>query len=171
MSSRRSSSDRAGSRMLTASGFVLVNPLHAAVPVERQENCPYSPVSRLFRSPLYLSIADVPGAAAADLSDLASAATELNDGPWLDRDRTWQLKRVALERIYAMRVDMDRFAAWQNRQPSDLHRFAIWCAISERFGPSTIEWPAELRSFDAIGGVARSRHLRDACEPTDDTHG
>lgn len=138
-------------------GFVLVNPLHAAAPGERQEDCPYSPVSRLFRSPLYISVGDVPGAADVDLADLACAATELNAGELLDRDRTWRLKRTALERIHAAGARREDFAHWRSRQPVELEHFAVWCAISERFGPSTTRWPAELRRVDAPGVEAFAR--------------
>jgi len=135
-------------------GFVLVNPLHASAPGPVQEACPYSPVSRLYRSPLYLSVPDVPGAAAADLSDLAGAAAVLNSGPRIDRDRVWHLKCTALERIRATGVGADAFAAWRAAQPPELHRFAVWCALSERYGPSSTSWPAGLRRFDDAGVAA-----------------
>ena len=142
-------------------GFVLVNPLHATAPVAQQEDCPYSPVSRLFRSPMYLSVPDVPGAAAADLADLASAAAELNRGTRIDRDRVWYLKCTALDRIRATGVGNDAFAAWRHVQPPELHRFAVWCALSERYGPSSTTWPAGLRRFDDTGVAAFAAAARE----------
>ncbi len=38
--------------------FVLLNPLHAVLPVVPQENSPYSPASRRFANPLYLRVED-----------------------------------------------------------------------------------------------------------------
>jgi 4-alpha-glucanotransferase len=134
--------------------FVLVNPLHAAAPVDHQEDCPYSPVSRLFSSPLYISIPDVPGAASVDLADLEGDALAINAADRLDRDRTWRLKRTALERIYATRTGWDDYVSWRSDQPPELRHFAVWCAISERFGPSTTTWPADLRRLDAAGVAA-----------------
>lgn len=131
--------------------FVLVNPLNAAAPVEAQEDCPYSPVTRYFRSPLYLSVADVPGADGTDLSDLALAGAELNRGDRIDRDRVWLVKREALRRIRATRAGEAEFAAWRDRQPPDLRRFATWCAASEVFGPSTTTWPADMHRWTAAG--------------------
>jgi hypothetical protein len=56
-------------------GMVLVNPLHAVVPLRPQQASPYFPSSRRFRNALYLRIEEVPGAAAlgADLERLAAA--------------------------------------------------------------------------------------------------
>lgn len=145
-------------------GFVLVNPLHAAAPGKHQEGYPYSPVSRLFRSPLYISVVDVPGAAAVDLTDLARALNEVNARGLLDRDRAWASKRAALERIHAARVGRETFARWRSRQPPELEHFAVWCAISERFGPSTACWPEELRRIDAPDVTAFARTVADRVE-------
>lgn len=134
--------------------FVLVNPLHAAAPVDAQESCPYAPVSRFFGNPVNLSIADVPGAAVTDLSDLAGAVADTNRSAWLDRDRVWQLKREALRRIRQARAAEAEFAAWRDLQPPELRWFAVWCALSERFGASTTTWPAAYRARDGAGVTA-----------------
>jgi 4-alpha-glucanotransferase len=131
--------------------FVLVNPMNAAAPVDAQENCPYSPVTRFFRSPLYLSIRDVPGAALADLSDLSPVASELNQADRIDRDRIWQIKREALQRIRGTRTGESDFVTWRDRQPAEVRRFAVWCAASEVFGPSTTAWPADLQRWTGAG--------------------
>src|SRR5215469_4879078 len=41
-------------------GFVLVNPLHAAEPLPPVSASPYLPMTRLFTSPLYLRVEDIP---------------------------------------------------------------------------------------------------------------
>ena len=43
-------------------GALLVNPLHANIPVTPQQPSPYYPSSRRFRNIIYLRVADVPGA-------------------------------------------------------------------------------------------------------------
>ena len=59
-------------------GFVLINPLHAVAPTAGQEASPYLPATRRFRNPIYLRVAEVPGADGVDLEDDAGRA--LSDG-------------------------------------------------------------------------------------------
>ena len=65
-------------------GFVLINPLHAVAPTPGQEASPYLPATRRFRNPIYLRVAEVPGADGVDLEDDAGRA--LSDGT-ADRPR------------------------------------------------------------------------------------
>ncbi|MCU1362122.1 MAG: 4-alpha-glucanotransferase [Ilumatobacteraceae bacterium] len=86
-------------------GFVMVNPLHAASPVGKQEASPYSPTSRRFLNPIYLDVdavaASVPQSLlGANLSHLAAAGRALNDRRIIDRDRVLMLKNDALEAIW-----------------------------------------------------------------------
>ena len=64
-------------------GAVLVNPLHANVPVLPQQPSPYYPSSRRFRNIIYLRIADVPGATllGSELAPLDHAGRALTSGP------------------------------------------------------------------------------------------
>jgi len=126
-------------------GFLLVNPMHAAAPVAVQEDCPYAPVSRLFRHPLYLDVRAVPGAGSVDLTAAAAAGTKLNGSRLIDRSAVWQVKREALLAIHATGAARDGFTAWQAGQGPELGRFAVWCALSEDLGASTTSWPAALR--------------------------
>lgn len=135
-------------------GFVLVNPMHAAAPTENQENCPYSPVTRLFRNPIYLSVPDVPGARSIDLTEFARAGAELNGVERIDRDTVWRVKQAALRRIREVHADEAEFTSWRSGQPMELRRFAIWCTLSERFGASTTTWPDEYRSADSAAVLA-----------------
>src|SRR2546430_13569233 len=67
---------RLGARIL------LVNPLSAPIPGVPQQPSPYYPSSRRFRNPLYLNIADMPGAreAGLDLEPRARGGQDLNVG-------------------------------------------------------------------------------------------
>src|SRR5947209_16152591 len=58
-------------------GFLLINPLHAVAPIPQQEASPYLPATRRFRNPLYLRVAEVPGADGVDLeADAGRALSE-----------------------------------------------------------------------------------------------
>src|SRR5262249_19057227 len=59
----------------TGATFSLISPLAAPIPVLPQQPSPYFPSTRLFRSPLYLSIGEVPGAREiSGFSDVARKA-------------------------------------------------------------------------------------------------
>ena len=80
-------------------GMVLINPLHAALPVLPQEASPYSPSSRRYLNPLYLRIEALPGAARLeqDLQRLATLGRALNEDRHIDRDRVFRLKQEAFQ--------------------------------------------------------------------------
>ena len=90
-------------------GFVLINPLHAVAPTAGQEASPYLPATRRFRNPIYLRVAEVPGADGVDLED--DAGRKLNDGPLIDRDAIWARKREVLMRIFFAHGGGEAFAA------------------------------------------------------------
>jgi 4-alpha-glucanotransferase len=123
-------------------GFLLVNPMHAAAPTPGQQASPYYPATRRFRSPLYLRIEDIPGAAELDdLPRLAKLGHALNDSREIDRDAVWRLKLSALELL------------WERRRPqpavgADMHQFATWAALTEQFGADWRGWPVAYRHPD-----------------------
>ncbi|HVE47578.1 MAG TPA: 4-alpha-glucanotransferase, partial [Acidimicrobiales bacterium] len=84
-------------------GMCLSSPLHAPLPIARQQASPYFPSSRCFRSPLYLRIEDVPGAGEQlpDVAALADKGRALNNDRRVDRDEVWRLKLQALESLWA----------------------------------------------------------------------
>ncbi|MFK0045839.1 4-alpha-glucanotransferase [Streptomyces sp. NPDC090741] len=121
-------------------GFVQVNPLHAAVPGKPTDPSPYRPSSRRFPDPVHLRIEDVPEYADCPdreaLGELAGQGAELRrevteKGALIDRDAVWELKRRALELLYAAprtperEADYRRFCA---EQGAALDRHAAWCA-------------------------------------------
>nr|WP_246215360.1 4-alpha-glucanotransferase [Modestobacter muralis] len=123
-------------------GFVLVNPLHAVAPTPEQEASPYLPATRRFRNPVYLRIADVPGADAVDVEGDAGPA--LNDGELIDRDAIWALKRRVLQRVFDAGIDETALRDWWWHQGQPLMDWATWCAVADAHGPDWHTWPAEL---------------------------
>lgn len=136
-------------------GLTLLNPLHASLPGVPQEPSPYSPSSRCWRNPLYLSIEDVPGAAAADGFGVARVAGRaLNDSRRIDRDEVWRLKLGVLEEVWrGFRAD-DRFLRYLEEGGPTLYGYATFCALSEVHGRRWHSWPAGLRA-PGSGDVSR----------------
>lgn len=121
-------------------GFIQVNPLHAAVPGTPTDPSPYRPSTRRFPDPVHLRIEDVPEYAQCPdreaLDDLAARGAELRravleKGELIDRDAVWELKRRALELLYAVPRTAGRaaaYAAFRAEQGDPLDRHAAWCA-------------------------------------------
>lgn len=136
-------------------GFVLVNPLHAAAPVEPMAPSPYLPVTRRFANPLYLRVEDIPeldrvdGAQRAQITALAQELRALNtDSGLLDRDRSWAAKRIALRMIFEAGLDASRqaeFEQWIAAEGDGVRAFATWCAIADAHGAENRLWPEALR--------------------------
>ncbi|HSL08562.1 MAG TPA: 4-alpha-glucanotransferase, partial [Pseudonocardiaceae bacterium] len=122
-------------------GAVLVNPLHAVTPTCPVQPSPYSPSSRRFVNPLYLSITDIGAyhradpAVRAEVDGLRVRA----GGERIDRDAVWTAKRAALELLW--RSD----GAPHPVMSDGLRDFATFCALAERHGPRWSLWPLELR--------------------------
>jgi 4-alpha-glucanotransferase len=148
-------------------GLVLVNPLHAPVPLPGlQEASPYFPSSRCFRSPLYIRVEDVPGAAAlgADLETAANAGRALNESREINRDAVLTLKLGVLRRIFDAFQGHEALDAFIQEGGLTLRRFATHCAIAEEYGADWRQWPVDLRhptSFEsrqfAIENASRVR--------------
>ncbi|MGY5127117.1 4-alpha-glucanotransferase [Streptomyces nigrescens] len=152
-------------------GFVQLNPLHAAVPGPPTDPSPYRPSSRRFPDPVHLRIEHIPeyahlvGAARLRADELAARAHALRSevlerGALIDRDAVWALKREALELLCAVPLSPGRRAAYCDflaEQGQALEDHATWCALAERHGPDWRGWPAELRD-PRSPGAARLRH-------------
>ncbi|MFE0378223.1 4-alpha-glucanotransferase [Streptomyces inhibens] len=140
-------------------GFVQLNPLHAAVPGPPTDPSPYRPSSRRFPDPVHLRIEHIPeyaqlaGAARLRADELAARAHALRaevleDGALIDRDAVWALKREALELLWTVPLTPGRRAVYCDflaEQGQALEDHATWCALAERHGPDWRGWPAELR--------------------------
>ncbi|MFF0332928.1 4-alpha-glucanotransferase [Streptomyces fimicarius] len=150
------------------SGFVQVNPLHAAVPGRPTDPSPYRPSSRRFPDPVHLHVESIPEyghvrdrATLDDLRQDAAALSEavLNKGALIDRDAVWELKRQALELVVEVPLTPGRRAAYCDflaEQGQALEDHALWCALAEVHGPDWHAWPEALRD-PRSPGTARAR--------------
>jgi 4-alpha-glucanotransferase len=128
----------------------MINPLHAALP--GQPESPYFASSRCFRSPLYLRVEEVPGAAGLPgLDDLVTAGRALNRVRRIDRAAVWRLKTSALEALYDGFSDDAAFTAYCREQGAALDAYATFCALVELHGLDWEKWPAEVRRPNAAG--------------------
>ena len=140
-------------------GLILLNPLHAVGPTHPVPASPYSPTSRRFVNPLYLSVTDTAAfrAADADLADRVIAlrppvgtATDL-----IDYDAVWSAKLAALELLFPLAGPIDLDA------DPDVTSFATYCALAERHGSDWRAWPPELRAPGGDSVVAAAKELAD----------
>ncbi|MFJ5174048.1 4-alpha-glucanotransferase [Streptomyces griseoviridis] len=150
-------------------GFLQVNPLHAAVPGAPTDPSPYRPSSRRFPDPVYLRVQDVPEWADVRAPDRIHAlldrtdrlrASVLADGALIDRDAVWELKREALELVAAVPLGPGRaaaFAAFVADQGQALDDHATWNALAELHGSDWRRWPTALRDPRSDGTAAARR--------------
>ncbi|QXC63469.1 4-alpha-glucanotransferase [Aquihabitans sp. G128] len=112
-------------------------------PVALQPNSPYSPSSRRWRDPLYLTIEDVPGAdALPDLAALVATGRALSDGARIDRTAVWAHKRGALEQLWDRFGGDPAFDRYRYEQGEDLATWATYCALVDHHGTGWHGWPA-----------------------------
>ena len=140
---------------------MLINPLHAAEPLPPVSPSPYLPMTRLFTSPLYLRIEDIPEY--RQLSDEQRASVDALAAPLrarnatsdlIERDEVWTAKRAALEIIYRVPLSDRRaagFRRFREREGIELAHWADWCALAEIHGPDWRCWPAEARKPRSAG--------------------
>jgi 4-alpha-glucanotransferase len=144
-------------------GMVAVSPLHAPLPVGRVEPSPYFPSSRRWLTPLALRIDELPGAAGHPaVIEVAARGRRLNDGPLVDRDASWALKRRALEVLWNDVGPDLRFERWRDEMGDDLETYARFCALAEHHGTGWRSWPAVQRhpAAPGVGAFARDRPER-----------
>ena len=137
--------------------FLLINPVHASQPVSPLETSPYLPVSRRWLNPIYIrpenieEFSSLPQASRDAIEQLSDETRQFDSrDDLIDRDRSWEAKRTALELIFAAprsyhrQSQLDRFI---ERGGSELSNYALWCALVEREG--TIELPEDLARSSA----------------------
>ena len=149
----------------TGAAFVGVNPLHALAN-SGSDISPYSPVSRLFRNPLYIDVEAIPElrrapavAARIDHPELQAELEALREDRLVRYEQVMALKMPVLEElhgVFARGGEGERKRAYDEfvrTEEPELTRFATWMAIAEQEGIwNWREWPAELRdrNSDAV---------------------
>ncbi len=124
---------------------LLVNPLHAGLPLLPIEPSPYFPTSRLFLDPLYLRPERAGGD--TDVSDLGAAARLLNRDRRIDRDQVARFKMRALEREFIDTAHPGEAEVALEARPR-LRDFGLFCALAERHGRDWRNWPRPLARRD-----------------------
>ncbi len=143
--------------------FVGMNPLHA-LRNDGYDVSPYSPITRLFRNPLYLRVHDVPefryDARAHDLvaaPEFQQELAALREAPMLEYGRVMALRAPALESLHRTFVahEMSRdtpraraYVEYVKLEDPQLTDFATYMAIAEREGPDARLWPVTLQRAD-----------------------
>lgn len=133
--------------------FVGVNPLHALLN-RGYDVSPYSPVSRLFRNPLYIDVLRIPAllnvpdiAAQVVSPEIVAELEALRESPDVRYAQVWAVKSIvldALHRTLAQRSD-PAFDAFVAEGGESLRDFATWMAIAEQHGTDARRWPEALR--------------------------
>ena len=127
-------------------GFLGINPLHALRNRDWAVS-PYSPVSRLYRNPLYVDVTEVPelsesseARALAASASMHDALAERRHADWIDYARVMALKRPVLEALHRTFAashrgrDTPRGLAYRRYLESEgecLEDFATWVAMDE----------------------------------------
>ncbi|HXT16757.1 MAG TPA: 4-alpha-glucanotransferase [Gemmatimonadaceae bacterium] len=151
--------------------FVGVNPLHALMN-RGHEISPYSPVSRLFRNPIYIDPARVPEVHAdAALRERIASPEFQTEGEALRESRdvryaqVMAVKGLVLDAAFrffdSQSRDGDRaraFQAYCRANEPALTRFALWMALAEEHGGDWRRWPDDLR--DARGPAVEAARTR-----------
>ncbi len=129
--------------------FVGVNPLHA-LRNRGAEVSPYSPVTRLYRNPLYLDPGRVP-------PELRAERDVLRAGKAVEYERVMALKRRALEPLHAGASGSDDYRRYLETEGEPLERFATFEALADHVGHGDWRnWPDPYRD-PRSPGVERFR--------------
>lgn len=155
--------------------FVGVNPLHA-LRNRGMDVSPYSPVSRVFRNPIYLDVTAVPELDASDEArrmlegaEVAAELESLRNEDHVEYERVMELKWRVLQALYrtfreqhAAR-DTERggaFDRYVREQGEALTRFATFEALVDHFGDGNWrEWPEPFRNAGSMQVAAfREEH-------------
>jgi 4-alpha-glucanotransferase len=164
--------------------FVGINPLHA-LRNSGYDISPYSPVSRLYRNPLYIDVAAVPelsecAEARALLDDPATHETlaSLRSSTHVDYDVAWTLKRRALEMLHRTFIIRHRdarsgrgrdYRAYIETEGPTLANFATWATLEDHFksqgeNRGWPQWPVEYRNSASADVVAFRASNTDAVD-------
>ncbi len=139
---------------LTARGggsFVGINPLHA-LRNRGWDVSPYSPVSRLFRNPIYLDPAAVPSAGDHELRQLLESAEtraerdRLRASDKVEYEQVMALKHRVLEPLHRPLLESQDVRRYFESCGEGLERFATFETLAEHFAePDWHQWPEPYR--------------------------
>ena len=137
-------------------GAIMVNPLHAVMPLEGQQPSPYFPSSRCFRNPVYIDVESVAGAERlANLERYVQRGRELNEASLIDRDLIYRLKMETLEEIWSAGPET-RFESWLSDRGEAMLAYATYASLAEVHAGGPGRWPADLAAADT-GALQRWR--------------
>jgi 4-alpha-glucanotransferase len=153
--------------------FVGLNPLHA-IPNAGHGVSPYSPLSRVFRNPLYLDVEAVPEwrkvVAGQQSRASPSRPSPHGDDGWIDYDAVLAAKREALRSCHGRFAHVSEhhphvqrvkaYDAYRRQHAGALEGFATFMALADRFGTDWRAWPPRYRSCDgtAVEEFRRVHH-------------
>lgn len=135
--------------------FVGVNPLHALLN-RGDDVSPYSPVSRLFRNPIYIDVARVPELRDASIvrerltsPELAAELDALRESASVRYEQVMAVKGIALDALHRGAEHGAEYDAFVAAHDPALTLFATWMTLAERHGSDWRRWPAELRDTNS----------------------
>jgi len=127
---------------------VMVNPLHAPLPISGQQPSPYFPSSRCFRNPLYLAVEEIPGVERSrKIARLATEARKLNSAPTIDRDAIYRHKMKALEEAWTLGPH-PKLEHGLDARDDLLWSYATFAALAEAHSGGPARWPEALAAAD-----------------------
>lgn len=147
--------------------FIGLSPLHAIFNT-RDNLSPYSPVSRLYRNPIYIALHDVAEWRTSKTAQEYAASPanramfeQLRNAPYVDYEQVWRYKRAVLNHLYATYCEENAsgttpraqaFANYCARQGSSLVQFATFSAMADDAekkgeGRDCRQWRQEYQAF------------------------
>jgi 4-alpha-glucanotransferase len=156
--------------------FIGLNPLHA-LRNAGYDVSPYSPITRLFRNPLYLKPEAIPelehdARARAHIAseEFQRELARLREAPMLDYEAVMALRAPVLESLHRTFVahELGRntrraryYEMYGEREDPHLTQYATFMAIAEREGPDARRWPEPLRDANGEAVASLRRELAD----------
>ena len=147
--------------------FAGLSPSHGLFPANRAMISPYSPSTRLYLDPIYLSLTALPGfadsRAAALLAGLGNAVAEVRGAALVDYPAVWALKQKVLATYWQEfnGAENPDFAEYCAAEGDNLIRFATFEALAEHFAAQgklwSGDWPSEYRSPNSPAVTAFAR--------------
>lgn len=143
-----------------APAFVLLSPVHAGN--RPDEPSPYSPGTRLFRDPLYLSVQDLPefgelrGEECAHMERLRTEGAALDQREEVSRPPSADLKNAALRLCFAAALRNEATTSRIDtalREWRHLHAYAHYRSLQREHGPDWRLWPEAVRDGGAPGDL------------------